>query len=365
MNIGIDARLYGAEKNRGIGRYVEKLLEQLTRLDSENEYTVFLSKDNFDLFKTNNPRFKKVLLDVPWYSFCEQVILPFVFMNYHFDLVHFPHFNVPILYSGKYTVTIHDLIMTHYASDRSTTRCRMVYRCKMRVAKWLVTVVARRAWKIIVPTLYTKQDIIEKLRIVPEHIRVIPEGVTALSVAAKPRDTSLVSPPYFLYVGSAYAHKNLEFLIRAFRRFNTKQTYQLVLVGPQDYFYKRLFRMYIQAKSDVVFRNATDEELAQLYRQATAFVFPSKIEGFGLPPLEAMQYGCPVLVSKASCLPEILGGAAHYFDPTSEDELISALRTIIEDNTYRQYLSQAGVQKAKEYSWERMAEMTLDVYRES
>ena len=118
MLIGIDARFYGSI-GKGLGRYTQKLIENLEKTDQENRYVVFLRKENFDEYQPQNPNFKKVLADYRWYSFAEQLFFPRLLRKYNFDFVHFPHFNVPLLYRKKFIMTIHDLILIHFPTHRS------------------------------------------------------------------------------------------------------------------------------------------------------------------------------------------------------------------------------------------------------
>ncbi len=361
--IGIDARMYGAELNRGIGRYIEKLLDYLVQLDCDNEYFIFLRRNNFDLFNPPVENFTKVLLDIPWYSVAEQVKLPLLLRQYNLDLMHFPHFNAPIFYAGKYIVTIHDLIMTHFPSSRATTGNVFVYKQKVKIARWLVKQAARSAQAIITPTFYIKNEVASKLSVPSDKIIPIYEGVDKLSEQASDLSNWPITKPFFLYVGSAYPHKNLEMLIQAFQKFNRKKNFQLVLVGRFDFFYQRLMDV-IGNDSDIIIRPASNAELVSLYRRAELFVFPSLAEGFGLPPLEAMSQGCPVVASRASCLPEVLGKAALYFDPLSCDSLIISWQKIIEDKSLRDKLVRLGYARAEQFQWDKMAKQTLSLYQQ-
>ncbi len=363
MKIGVDARLYGAQKNRGIGRYIEKLLSYLGKIDRDNEYVIFLKKDNWDLFDPPSANFTKQLLDIPWYSVKEQIVVPLLLNKFKFDLVHFPHFNVPLFYRRPYVVTIHDLIMTHFPSSRATTGSQFIYWQKIKVARFLIKQAAQRAAAVITPTSYVKQDVESKLGVGADKVFAIYEGVDQLAVQAAELSDWPITKPFFLYVGSAYPHKNLEFLVKVFKKFNQNKKWQLVLVGRKDFFYQRLEQEVVRQDNDIIIRPASNEELTALYRQAVAFVFPSLAEGFGLPPLEAMSQGCPVIASRASCLPEVLGEAALYFDPAVPDSLLSAWQKITTDNKLAAELKAKGKERARSFSWQKMAEQTLSIYR--
>jgi len=174
-----------------------------------------------------------------------------------------------------------------------------------------------------------------------------------------------IMKPYILYVGNAYPHKNLDRLILAFKRVAKKHPgLSLVLAGKEDYFYKRLKKTVADNEvSNVVFPDHIEEDhLPTVYREAKLYVFPSLYEGFGLPPLEAMARNIPVASSNASCLPEILGPAAYFFDPRGISETSEAIEKVLTDNDLRRRLIEAGQQQVKKYNWQKMAKETLEIY---
>lgn len=366
MKIGIDARLYGAQKNRGIGRYIEKLLTHLQMIDKTNEYYIFLLPENYDLFVITSKNFHKVKVKIPWYSWSEQLLWPFILYSYKFDLVHFTHFNAPILYSRRFIITLHDLIMTHYTDDRSTTKNKYIYKLKIYLARQMISVIAKKAKIIICPSNYTRSDVIKHLSVKKENCRVIYEAVEKHSgkILIEKLDQYQIKKPFFLYVGAAYPHKNLERLIIGFLFFNKLNKYNLVLVGRIDYFYSRLKEKYKKQNNIIFTGEVNDDELATLYSRAVAFVFPSLVEGFGLPPLEAMQYNCPVISSNSSCLPEILGEAAFYFNPKKEEEIAFSLEKITNDQKLVNLLKVKGAKCLQNYSWQKMAKETNEVYKQ-
>jgi len=170
--------------------------------------------------------------------------------------------------------------------------------------------------------------------------------------------------PYLLYVGNAYPHKNLEALLKIAPKF---PLYEFVLVGKEDYFYTRLKKMAEEQKiQNIIFTGFVDDsELSSLYRFAVCYIFPSFYEGFGLPPLEAMTRGIPVLASSCGSLPEILGQATLYFDPHKEESLEEKLTEMLCSETARQECIRRGYVRIRMYSFERMAEKTLKIYTQS
>lgn len=388
MRIGIDARFYGPV-GKGLGRYTQEVVDNILRLAGTEtngpfEYVIFLSPENFDEFIVRGQRVKKVRLNCRWYSWREQVFMPFYLWREKLDLMHFPHFNVPLLAPAPFVVTIHDLILTHFPTLRATTRSALVYRLKDLAYRLVIRTALRRAEKVITVSEFTKQDIIARFRIAPEKIAVTLEGVTNL---ARGSDTLFVSKldrketldryhipdKFLLYVGNAYPHKNLDALLEAFKVLSDRRPgLRLVLVGKIDHFYQR-----IQAKaralglwrpddssSAVIFPGyVPDEQLEVLYASARLYIFPSLYEGFGLPPLEAMAQSCPVVSSDRASMPEILGEAASYFNPEKPQEMIAAMEAVLDNPDKQETMKMLGRERAKRYSWLECARQTWQIYK--
>lgn len=376
MTIGIDARFFGP-KAKGLGRYTQQLLSELAKLDRQNDYLVFLRAEDFADFQPPGPRFKKVLANYRWYSLGEQLLFPLALYRHKIDLMHFTHFNAPVLYARPYVITIHDLILRRFGTARGWFWGRARYWLKNLGYEAVIRIIVRRAKKIIAVSEYVKQDIIDSFGMAPEKIAVVYEsGPAATNYQPAAGDNRVlekyqIKKPYLLYVGNAYPHKNLERLIESFKILQEKDQpdLQLVLVGGEDYFYRRLKRKNCDAAGvcfggGVIFTGFVPEaDLGVLYNNAEVYVFPSLCEGFGLPPLEAMSYGLPVVASRATCLPEILGEAAHYFDATNLNDMAAKINEVVENNNLRQRLIEIGLEQIKKYSWQKMAEETLEIYR--
>lgn len=376
MRIGIDARFFGPV-GKGLGRYTERLIENLERLDGEHEFTVFLRQENFDLYTPSSPRFRKVLADFRWYSLKEQLRFPPLIRKERIDLMHFPHFNVPVLSPCPFVVTIHDLILFRYPTRRATTLNAAVYAIKYAAYRLTIALAAWRARAIITVSECTKKDIVRELGVKPERVTVTYEaadgvetGQLAIPGTFSP-EAHGIRKPYFLYVGNAYPHKNLERLLAVFASLRREGLeMQLVLVGKMDHFYERLKleaeRLGLLRSDDAVFYGYAEEaDLAELYRGARAYVFPSLLEGFGLPPLEAMRYGTPVAAAGSSCLPEILDDAAVYFDPENPDDMAAAMRRVASDEPLRAELAERGRKRVTRFSWRECAERTYRTYLSS
>ncbi|HIP50041.1 MAG TPA: glycosyltransferase family 1 protein, partial [Candidatus Pacebacteria bacterium] len=313
MKIGIDARFYGPG-SKGLGRYTQKLITHLEDIDHENEYVIFLREDNFEEYIPKNKNFVRVKANYRWYSFSEQIFFPLVLYKQRCDLVHFPHFNVPVLYFRKFIVTIHDLILLHYPTRKASTRSRFFYWMKYIVYRGVIASVVKRTQKIIAVSEFTAGDICDKYPYVCDKVVVIYEAAE-IDVQSETDDAENLQKydiiePYMLYVGNAYPHKNLNVLVEAFARYlhNGGTVGNLILVGCDDYFYKKL-QTYIskeKLRNVRMLYTVDDVLLMTLYRRASFFVFPSLYEGFGLPPLEAQLLGVPVLSSDYACMTEVL-----------------------------------------------------------
>lgn len=378
MRIGIDARLFGPRTaGGGLGRYIQQLVTHLQQINNENEYVLFLRQSNWGEFEETS-HFKKVLADYQWYTLEEQIKMPQAVRQTKVDLMHYPHFNVPIMATTPFVVTIHDLILLQYPTTRASTLGPLKYWLKFAGYKKVIGRALGRAKKIIVPSNYTKQNILKYFpKTDSEKIYVIHEAASRLAQEnhTDPQQDSdflekhQISRPFLLYVGNSYPHKNLEALLESFKKIiQTRPDLQLVLVGQKNYFSQRLEqetkKIGLRVPDKVNFTGfIPDANLPSLYRQASLYVFPSLSEGFGLPPLEAMSFGLPVASSNASCLPEILGPAAIYFNPKDTDDMANAINQGLDNQLLRKTLINAGKIQVQKYSWRRMAEQTLELYK--
>lgn len=371
MRIGIDARFYGS-RAKGLGRYTQKLIEYLPQVDQKNEYVIFLTKENFGRFVLPNQRFSKVLADYKWYTFSEQLFMPWKIAAARLDLMHFPHFNVPLFYHGPFVVTIHDLIITHFPTIRATTLSPWVYKIKQLAYQIVIRHAVKRALKVLSVSQFSRQEIVSYFRIAADKVVVTYEGVERRHSAHDRIDNKKILPRFqlpdrfILYVGTAYPHKNLEGLVRSFRLvIEQKKDIRLILVGKKDYFYQRLegeIRELGLVDSVICIGEVSDQELTVLYQEALLYVFPSLCEGFGLPALEAMAQGLPAAVARIPCLLEILGEAVVYFDPYDVQDIADTLVRGIDDQQLRAELRDKGLRQTQKYSWSRMADETHALY---
>ncbi len=369
MRIGIDARFFGSA-GKGLGRYTQKLIENLEKISGgDHQFFVFLRKENFDEYQPKTSNFTKVLADYKWYTFSEQVNMPKILNKYNLDLVHFPHFNVPLFYRKKFIITIHDLILLHFPTLRGTTLNPFWYWFKFLAYKIVIRSAIFRSAKIITVSNFTKQDILKNYKIPESKIIVTYEASNGTAEKTNFSDEKILEKygiikPYILYVGNAYPHKNLEALVLAFEDANKKINSNLVLVGKEDYFYDRLKKQVEKNNiANIIFTNfVPDEELDVIYGNSLLYIFPSLYEGFGLPPLEAMERRIPVASSDHECMKEILGDSAYYFDARKKANISEAIIETAKNKNLREDLIRKGCEQIKKYSWEKMAKETLETY---
>jgi len=360
MRIVIDLRIFGT-KPGGLGRYNQEFLRHLKKIDTQNEYILIFKEDpQIDL----PDNFKIELCDCHWYTFKEQIVLPWLLYKLKPDLVHFTHFNVPIFYTGKFIVTIHDLIMTKFPSQKASTLRPFLFKLKYWFYRQVIRNAVKNSKKVIAVSKFTAKDIKEYFNLTKkesEKIKVIYEGISTYHSSEK--EAFQLPQNYFLYIGNAYPHKNLEFLIDTFNEFWKKHSeYYLILIGQNNYFYQKLAK-YSDCPNVIFKGYVEDDKLASYYKNAKAYIFPSLYEGFGLPPLEAMSYGLPVLSSNSSSLPEILGHSVLYFDPKDSSDLKNKMFEIIDNSDLRNSLIRAGYKQIEKYSWHKMSEEILEIYK--
>jgi len=374
MRIGIDARIWGSS-SRGVGRYVQNLVENLEKIDRKNQYFIFLREPGFNSYQPKNKNFHKVLADVTWYGAKEQVMMPGIFSASNLDLLHVPHFNVPLLYQGKMVVTIHDLTMLKFSGRETSTLPAPIFLIKRAGLRFILQDAAQRAAAVITFSRFVKDDIVKTFGIPAKKISVTYEAGILAGKGRADREREIedvlgkyrIAKPYFLYVGAFYPHKNVDRLVEAVKILNEKlkKPAQLVLAGRKDAFLERIVRRALEVgalRYISLTDHVTDTDLVDLYLEAEAYVQPSLSEGFGLQTVEAMALGVPVVQSNASCLPEIGGEAALYFDPYDPADMAQKLSKVLGNKAAKQKLINKGLSRAKEFSWERMAKETLKVY---
>ena len=356
--IAIDARII----NSSTGRYVERLLTYLQTVDNENDYVVLVPSKDKDYWKPTADNFTVETIDYKNYSFGEQIGFCKYLYELDVDLVHFCMPQQPLFYTKPHVTTVHDLtLLRSYSSDKNW----LVYHLKQLVGRVVFYVIGYTSRYIITDAAYTAKEYARYSRIPEDKIHTIHLAADPLSAKPVKPAQNFNAGNFLLYVGQQSDYKNIRRLMQAHQVLRaTRPDLELVLVGSLNEAAKRNKR-WAEEKGlqGIVFTGfVSDDELAWLYQNTQAYVFPSLMEGFGLPGLEAMMHDAPVASSSATCLPEVYGEAAKYFDPTSVQDMANTVAEIIDNEATRKDLIKKGKTQAAKYSWQRMAEQTKAVY---
>lgn len=378
MKIGIDARMFGS-RHTGVGRYVENLIKGLVEEESI-EITFFVNHAEVASLTPllQNGKHKICEVNIPHYSLAEQILLPFYLLGKGLEVIHFPHFNVPIFYFGRYVVTIHDLIKHSFKGQETTTKTPWFYWLKYLGYKLIFSSAVRRSSKILVPSQAVKSELVKKYKLNEDKVAVTHEGVDETFQSVSQSSVEINSmmakykfkKPFVVYTGNVYPHKNIPRLLEAMKIINQEkdQGISLVLVCARGVFTKRLTKKIeeVGLEKDVqMIGFVKDEELILLYREAEAIVCPTLSEGFWLPGLEAISCGLPVVCSKIPVLEEIYEDAALYFDPMDPKDIAEKILTLVGDQMLKEKLLKRGREQVKKYSWAKMARETLEIYEQS
>ncbi len=361
MRIGIDARLI---RQTGVGRYIRNLLRELREIDTKNEYVVFVRSEDKALVEPGK-RWRIETLNVHWHTLAEQLQMPITFLRAHLDVVHIPYFTIPLLYPGRMIVTIHDLTVLHVNTGKASTLPYPLYQLRRLGYTFILKYGLAKAEKILAVSQATKQDIITSCHTPEEKIIVTYEGIDPVFLS-QPKIPSVHKPtkPFFLYVGNAYPHKNLETILLAFRKLKDNHgtlPYTLKCVGVSDYFYRRMQQSELvnSLGTAVEFTGpVADNQLLAYYDQAMALVFPSVMEGFGLPALEAVARGCPVLCSDIPVFHELLGSSVQYIQAKDTTAWANSIDAVGRNPRKSEMNSELSVR----FNWRVMAELTLHTY---
>lgn len=359
-HIAIDARI----RTASTGRPVDRLLEYLQKIDNSHRYTIILAKD--DTWQPHADNFSAVYSRFPIFSFnmLNQALYAWQLYRLKADLVYFTLTpQQPLLYFGTQATFTHDLGMLKYA--RAGRLPKWLHRLRMKGYRFLLWSAHRRAKAVVVPTQYVA-DAVNKYHLVTNRKTVVALEASEPPLAGKAVAPRVAPKEFIMYIGSAFPHKNLERLVSAFCLLKEHHPkLQLILIGKREYYSEKLekWAQNQDCPKDIIFTGfIPDRELKWYYQHALAYVFPSLNEGFGLPGLEAMVHGCPVVSSNASCLPEVYGNAAHYFDPEDIHEMAQKIDEVISNEELRKKLIEKGHKNTQRFSWEAFAQRHIDIF---
>jgi glycosyltransferase involved in cell wall biosynthesis len=359
VHIVIDARII----NSSTGRYVERLVYYLQDIDTENTYTILVPTKDLDFFKPHARNFTVKAADFKNYSLAEQLGFKKFLDSLTPDLVHFCMPQQPVLFKGRHVTTVHDLtLLKTYNSDKNW----LIFHAKQLIGRFVFKHIANSSAQIITPTNWVKSDFQKFSGISPDKITVTYEATDVFADEIKPYRHPFNQ--YMLYVGQQSDYKNIKKLGDTHQLLLEKYPdLGLILVGKKTQSHIKN-EAYFKAHNyrNILFTDfVEDAQRDYLFKNCSVYVFPSLMEGFGLPGLEAMGYGAPVASSNATCLPEVYGDAAHYFNPLDIHDMKRAIEDILVDKALREELIQKGYKQLKKYSWLRMARQTHDVYMQA
>jgi len=321
--IGIDARLYS---QTGVGVYIRNLLSCLLLEDLKDlKFYIYLNDKDFNKINLKNDHFIKRKANYHWHTFGEQLGFLRVINRDKLDLMHFTYFSYPIFYRRKFITTLHDLTPLFLKTGKSSTRAGFIYELKHFFYRLVISLQIKNSLAIITPTNSVKEQIIRHYGVqLKNKIFPIYEGINKELVSTKENQSLKKFFPenFFIYVGNFYPHKNVERLIKAFSK--TKNKYQLILIGPNDYFSERLKTLVnnlCTQKRIKFYFNPKKEDLIFFYKNAQALIHPSLSEGFGLPIIEAVYYQLPIIGSNIPVFKELLGNRYLSFDPRNGTDI--------------------------------------------
>lgn len=359
-HIVIDARRI----NSSTGHYIERLVDNLQSIDKENSYTVIVLEKEMGFWRPTSKNFRVITTRADHYTFAEQLSFAWLLYRLKPDFVHFSMPQQPLLWFGKRVTTIHDTTLIRYENlDQNV----VIYRIRKLIFTLLMRNVIARSRFIISPTDFVKNDLDAWTgrKYSAKFKRTYLSG--DMIHANSERIDKLDGKKFIVYVGNAFPYKNVGRVVEAFAALKGNHPdLHLALAGKKEFFYEQIEQktQKMGVRDAHILGYISDGEKRWLYQNAEAFVTASLSEGFCIPLLEAMYERCPVIASNISCLPEVAGDAAEYFDPLSVNEMAAAIERVISDEARRKELIELGYKQAAKYSWEQMAQQTYEIYRD-
>jgi len=361
MRVGIDCREIKYPIT-GITRFLLTFFEGLSEIKDKGEVELVLIGNqftNFDLLPPSCDKYEKVAMREFFTFYFDQVSFDKIIKKKKIDLLFSPYYKTSLISAIPVIITIHDIIYILFAKNL----------VQKKIYKFLTKLYAERASRILCVSSYTKSDVIKHLGVEKDKICVIYEGVSRNFYKRKNveveemRRKYKIQKRYILYVGNFNPHKNLSQLILAYSILPEyiKERYQLIIVGGKTGEAREL-KERLNTEEIFVLNHVPEEDLPLLYSGAELFVFPSLYEGFGLPPLEAMSCGCPVVSSNSSCMPEVLGDACVYFNPYNVNEIAEKIKLVLENPTLSEELRGRAVERVKLYKPEYFARNVLELF---
>ena len=375
MKIAINT-LFITEERGGPKTYLLNLIRAFIELDSQHQFFLFVSRYNENIFKDYKNKIRKIIIPLSRYNrilrfLSEQIFIPYLIHKYGIDIL-YTQGNLAIYFCPcKQIIGIQGLLVFNRLKKklRLDTNSRLIN----LFFKYMIPFSAKRADRIIVVSTFTKNCLLKEISIREPKIKVIYEGVDDSFLSKRSHSSFLtvkLNKPYILFVGILFKYKNVDKLIAAFSflKKEKKIPHYLLIIGRDHKGYlqelKDLAKRLNMKKWIVFLGQLPHEALPNYYKNADLFVYPSSIESFGLPILEAMACGTPVIASNRTSIPEIVGDAGLIVDPDNIEELAEAIWKVLTDKKLRENLIKKGYERIKQFSWEKTAKETLKVFEE-
>lgn len=351
------------DKLSGISVYVLSVLKELVKIDKENEYVIVVNKTAYghlsEIIFPKNFKVKYVTKHISPEFRTRGHLLRLFYANYlGIRYINYLVFSTSqlegVLFRRKQLIVVQDII---------PLLNKELFKKQYYYFKYFLNIVLRRADYVIVPSLFTKNKVLENYTLDPAKITVTPLGIQNMYFKEiKNRDFKREN--YILYVGRIAPTKNVERLIEAYNSIKNLISYKMVIVGNgKSEYIEYLKSKESYSKSITMLQNTDQNEVLEYYKKASLFVFPTLYEGFGLPPIEAMACGCPVVVSNTTSLPEVCGDAAEYVDPSDVKSIADGILKVLGNDKLRIELSKKGIERAKQFTWEKTARATLEIIK--
>lgn len=363
LKVAFDYQTFELQAYGGISRYICELAINLARMpECAVEVIAPLHCNNYlrglalpvktpSLYVGNLPKFRRITKVVNRY------LAPAVLNKVRPDIIHRTYYaaDLPKVKGARTVITVHDMIHERYSDQMAHVSDARGKRASVADADHVICISEN-----------TRRDLIEFFKIDPAKTSVVYHGFSLTSAIGIERELKRLNREYIIYVGLRWGYKNFSSLLAAYANSRIiRDRFDIVCVGggPFSSIEKKSIHDAKLREGSVRQLDADDSTLSALYQQAAMLVYPSLYEGFGIPPLEAMSFGCPVVCCNAASMPEVVGDAASYFDPSDTDSLTAAIERVAFDEVFRSELIRRGTERLKLFSWQRCAEQTLDVYQ--
>lgn len=355
--IGIDARLYS---QTGVGVYLQNLLFYLRDIFPSDVELYIYVMEGAGIKIDNGLNWHIREIPYRWHSLGEQIGFLAKLNDDNLDLMHFTYFSYPIFYRRSFVVTVHDVTPLLFKTGRASTLSPLLYEAKHMIFRYILRSQIKNARMIITPTYAVKAQLVELFgKTVESKIVTMYEGVNEKLIKSKENTKLEEKYNFFIYIGNFYPHKNVDKLIQAYANVHTDT--KLILIGPKDFFYNRIeseIQKLMMERKIILYSNPTNEDLVSFYNNAKALIHPSLSEGFGLPIVEAMHFGLPIIASDIPVFKELMGESYFSFDPTNTVNITKTIEEFLKKD--KRKVDYADL--LKKFSFKTMAQKTLDLY---